>query len=219
MPLEQPLLNGLVLGQDSVLNAMYHGRIYWFWGDTSWPRYPLGNFHVPGATSRLPSDGGLAPEIGVDLKYFLDERGFAKPTAQLPGEGPTWLDGLTVLTDGSGRERMFARYAKIAKPMRVYEQGIVEFDDETRQFRPCLQIPLDAPLLPGGHPFVCVAQGVRYVHFPPLTRVRATVADFLDLDQYETFSAFKPAAEPIRCDGIAKLKAAFASRGKRTRCR
>src|SRR5215831_710468 len=50
----QPVLNGQVLGSDSVVNAVYHGKIYWFWGDTNRPSYPLGNFNVPGAVSLLP---------------------------------------------------------------------------------------------------------------------------------------------------------------------
>src|SRR5439155_8379043 len=47
-PLKEPLLNGQVLGSDSVLNAVYRGKIHWFWGDTNRPSYPLCNFHVPG---------------------------------------------------------------------------------------------------------------------------------------------------------------------------
>ena len=31
-PLQDPLLNGLVFGSDSVVNALYQGKIYWFWG-------------------------------------------------------------------------------------------------------------------------------------------------------------------------------------------
>src|SRR5262249_43175040 len=54
-PIREPLLNAQVLGSDSVQNAVYRGRLYWFWGDTARPSYPLGNFHVPGATSRLPA--------------------------------------------------------------------------------------------------------------------------------------------------------------------
>ena len=91
IPIKQPLLNGQVLGSDSVINAIYQGKVYWFWGDTNRPAYPLGNFHVPGATSLLPRDGGLDPRLGVNLDYFLDESGFAKQTARMPGDGPTWL--------------------------------------------------------------------------------------------------------------------------------
>src|SRR5262249_31410215 len=71
-PLKEPALNAQVLGSDSVVNAVYHGKLHWFWGDTLRPGYPLGNFHVPGAVSELPGKGGLAPEVGVDLAYFVD---------------------------------------------------------------------------------------------------------------------------------------------------
>ena len=201
VPIQHPLLNGLVLGQDSVLNVVYRGKIHWFWGDTNWPRYPLGNFHCPGATSLLPKDGGLDPDVGVDLEYFPDEKkgGFAKETANMPGHGPTWLDGLTVLTDASGKERLFARYVKVAKPMRVYETGLAEFNDDKKQFEQRLKIDLDAPLLPGGHPFKHKSNGTEYVYFPLLRRVPATAEDYLDLSKYETYSCFKQGS---RADSI-----------------
>jgi hypothetical protein len=46
VPLRHPLLNANVIGSDSVVNAVYRGKIHWFWGDTNRPGYPLGNFHV-----------------------------------------------------------------------------------------------------------------------------------------------------------------------------
>ena len=46
-------------------------------------------------------------------------RGSPKETARLPGDGPTWLNGLVVLRDGKG-ERLFAGYMKIeAAPRRL----------------------------------------------------------------------------------------------------
>ena len=86
-----------------MVNAVFQGKIHWFWGDTNRPDYPLGNFHVPGATSELPGQGGLDPDAGVNLSYFLDDKGFARPTAPLPGEGPTWISGLVVLPDRGAR--------------------------------------------------------------------------------------------------------------------
>src|SRR5438105_3879297 len=50
-PIKNPLINGLVSGQDSVMAIPYRGKIYWFWGDTNRPGYPLGNFGTSGATS------------------------------------------------------------------------------------------------------------------------------------------------------------------------
>ena len=98
-PLKQPLLNAQVVGSDSVVNAVYQGRIHWFWGDTNQVRYPLGLYHVPGAVSKLPADGGLDPARGVDLEYFTGENGFVRATAQMPGDGPD----LDLRSDGAAR--------------------------------------------------------------------------------------------------------------------
>lgn len=193
-PTERPLLNGLVFGSDSVVNAVYRGKIYWFWGDTNKPSYPLGNFHVPGATSALPDDGGLDPEIGVNLDYFIGKDGFAKPTAQMPGNGPTWIDGVVTVRDKDGREQLFAKYVKIKPPMVAYERGLIAFDDERQQFSNRLPIPLDAPLQPTGHPLQHVDDGIEYVYFGhpyPRIRVRATAEDFRDLSKYEAFTCLK----------------------------
>ena len=141
VPIREPLLNGQVLGPDSVLNAVYRDKVYWFWGDTNRPDYPLGNFHTPGAISELPGRGGLDPDAGVDLTYFLDDKGFARPTAPMPGDGPTWLSGLIVLRDRDGRERMFANYAKIRNMLEVYEQGLAEFRPDSQRFEKVAQFP------------------------------------------------------------------------------
>ena len=58
-PTSQPVLNAQVLGQDSVQTCAYRGKIYWFWGDTNKPAYPLGNFHMPGR--RRACRDGLDP--------------------------------------------------------------------------------------------------------------------------------------------------------------
>jgi len=195
-PIANPTLNGLVLGSDSVVNAVYRDHIFWFWGDTNRPGYPLGNFHVPGATSFLPEQGGLDPAQGVDLEYFVDEKtGFALPTAKMPGQGPTWINGLTVLTDAQGEERMFATYVKIRNSLEVYERGLVEFDPASNRFEQAVVFQLESPLYPTGHPFTHVDDGIEYVYFAdplPMVRVQATVEDFMDLDAYETFTCFAP---------------------------
>jgi len=197
VPTREPLLNALVFGQDSVINAVYHGQIYWFWGDTSRPSYPLGNFHVPGARSRLPADGGLDPKLGVDLEYFVDENGFARETAHMPGEGPTWIDGLTVLRGADGAERMFAAYAKIRTAMEVYERGLVEFDDREQRFTKVMQFAPDQLLYPRGHPFIRTADGAEYVYFAtpyPLVRVRATPEGLQRPESYEAFTCLREGA-------------------------
>ena len=191
-PIKRPLLNGLVFGSDSVVTAVYRGKLHWFWGDTNRPSYPLGNFHVPFATSLLPGGGGLDPGLGVNLTYAVGQNGFAKETAKMPGKGPTWIDGLVVLPDENRQSRLLAQYVKIKAPLAVYERGVVQFDDERQQFGHRAMFPKDAPLYPHGHPFLHRAgDGHEYVYFAggmPLVRVRANVAGYLDPTQYETYT-------------------------------
>ncbi len=198
VPIREPLLNGEVVGQDSVVNAVYRGKIYWFWGDTHRPDYPLGNFHVPGATSELPDHGGLDPGAGVNLTYFVDDRGFARPTAPMPGEGPTWISGLVVLKNKEGRERMFAVYAKVRKGLEVYERGLAEFNGQSNRFEKVQQFP-EASKYPGehadGHPFLLNDRGVDYVYYAspyPLVRVPADPDQLKTVGACEAFSCLKP---------------------------
>lgn len=192
VPLREPLLNTQVLGSDSVLSAVYQSRMYWFWGDTNRPGYPLGNFQTTGATSNLPGQGGLDPDLGVDLKYFADEKGFVRPMAPFPGDGPTWLGGLVVLRDNG--ERMFALTMKVRPPLTIYARGLAEWDASKQQFTPAASFKMDAPVYPGGHPFLRNDQGVDYVYFAepyPLIRVRASAEALKDLAQYEAFTCLR----------------------------
>jgi hypothetical protein len=198
VPIREPVLNGQVFGQDSVVNALYQGKIYWFWGDTNRPDYPLGNFHVPGAVSERPGQGGLEPEVGVNLTYFLDDRGFARPTAPMPGEGPTWISGLAVLRDRDGRERMFALYAKVRKVLEVYERGLAEFNSKTQRFEKAVQFPGSASYhgeYPDGHPFLYRDRGVQYLYYAnpyPLIRVPADPEQLKRIESCQAYSCLKP---------------------------
>ncbi len=107
-PLRNPVLNGQVVGQDSVFTCIYGGRLFWMWGDTARPAYPLGNFAMSGAFSDLPGKGGLDPAAGVDLEYLVGEDGFSRPIAPMKEPGLVWLDGLMTLKDNDGRERIVA---------------------------------------------------------------------------------------------------------------
>ena len=70
-PIDHPLFNANVKGQDSVQTAIYNGQIHWFWGDTLY-EVGFGNFRASGATSQLPGQGGLDPPVGVNLDYYVD---------------------------------------------------------------------------------------------------------------------------------------------------
>ncbi len=199
-PLQHPLLNAQVVGSDSVNTALFGGRLHWFWGDTNRASYPLGCFHVPGATSRLPADGGLAASLGVDLDYFTvadgsANDGFVADTARMPGDGPTWIDGLCVLRDSEQKERMFAKYVKVRKFLDVYQRGLVEFDPTRNRFEKVVEYDFQAPLYPLGHSFNTVEAGQQYIYFGnpyPLIRVRATPEALRDPSQYESFTCLAP---------------------------
>lgn len=191
VPLRAPVLNAQVVGSDSVNTSLFHGKVYWFWGDTNRAAYPLGTFHVSGAVSRLPSDAGLDPQRGIDLEYFTREDGFAASTAEMPGDGPTWIDGLCVLRDADRGERMFAKYVKVRKFLEVYERGLVEFNDKSQRFEKVVRFDFAAPLYPHGHSLARSVDGTDYIYFSnpfPLTRVAAQATALADPRQYEAFT-------------------------------
>ncbi len=191
VPIEHPLLNAQVAGSDSVNSIVFRGAVHWFWGDTNRPAYPLGMFHVPGAISQLPGQGGLDPLRGVNLKYFTRDDGFVAGTAEMPGDGPTWIDGVCVAKDADGRERMYAKYVKVRKFLEVYERGLLEFDPEKRRFEKVATFDFDASLYPLGHALPQAIDGVDYIYFGnpyPLVRVRATPEALRDPGAYEAFT-------------------------------
>jgi hypothetical protein len=112
----------------------------------------------------------------------------------MPGEGPTWIGGLVTLHDAGRRERLFATYVKVRKPMKVYQRGLVEFDLASEQFKKVLQFDDDAPIIPQGHPLRHVAGGVEYVYFAnpfPLVRFPADAEHLQDPSCYEAFTCLK----------------------------
>jgi len=201
VPLKEPVLNGQVMGQDSVDTCIYRGRLFWLWGDTSRPSYPLGHFAMAGAVSDLPGRGGLDPTVGVDLEYFVDDSGFSRPLCRLKERGLVWLDGLLTVEDDVGRERMVAKYARLKDLGTVLERGIVVFHDETDSFEPVVGCDPNSHALPSpnfGHAFRVTANGRPYCYFAqpfPLRvrmRVEATWADVIDPNRYEVLTASQP---------------------------
>lgn len=192
-PLQEPLLNGRVVGQDSVLNTIYQGKLFWVWGDTNQPSYPLGNYQAPGAVSDLPAQGGLDPAVGVNLRYFVDGKGFAKKLADMPGEGPTWITALVTLKE-DGRERLYCAYIKVKGSLTIYARGLAVFDDVKQQFRHVKTIDMKAPLFANGHAFQHRDGDRDYLYFAysyALVRVPATVADFTNPDAYEAYTCLQ----------------------------
>lgn len=184
-PIRQPLRNGLVFGQDSVVNALYRGRLFWFWGDTNRPGYPLGNFSVSGAVSALPADGGLLPDRGVDLEYFVGADGFARKMLELDEPGMVWIFGPMVVPH-EGRERLLVHYARMKSLGERLEHGIATFDDDGERFVKTVEFPPDTRLHPSGNP----VEAGGWFYFPspyPAVRVRARYEDIVDPQSYEAF--------------------------------
>jgi hypothetical protein len=190
------------MGQDSALAIPYRGKLYWFWGDTAGPSYALGNFGTSGATSEWPSQGGLDPNVGIDLSYFVDESGFSRPmlpSASFPGPGPKWIGGLKILSDEGGNERLVADYARIKDLGEAYERGVAIFSDKTDSFERLAQFDRHDPMFSscwGGHPVRINVSGIAYYYqgyTPPfLCRVRADMGHVKDPASYEGFSPLVP---------------------------
>ena len=197
-PVDVPLLNSQVVGQDSVQAAVYRGKAYFLWGDTSQLRYPLGNFSTTGATAPLPGKGGTDPSVGIVLTYFNDpESGFTKKMVPLPGKGMVWTDGLLTVKDESGRERMLAHASRMQDLGTRLERGLIEFDDASQVFKKIVDVPLDTRLAPGNHPFRATVDGQEYFYFPvpyPCVRVRADFKSVTDLSAYEAYTCLAEGA-------------------------
>ncbi len=201
VPLKEPLLNGQVMGQDTVEVAPYQGKIYWFFGDTNRPSYPLGQFATSGATSFLPSKGGLDPKAGVDLTYWVGDDGFSRPMIPIPhAAGPIWVGGVFTLRD-QGRERLFTNFAEIKGDQSTARDGLAEFNDEKSVFEPVATYPKGDSLHPEGHPFLADDNGQRYLYFQaaamgafPLVRCLPDVSHVTDSTHFESFTCLAPGA-------------------------
>jgi hypothetical protein len=130
-----PAVDEPIVGCDSVQNAFHNQRLYWFWGDTTIRRYPLGIFHASGATSEQKPPASLAPPLAWKFDYFRDENARPRGVAPMPGEGPTWLTGVASIPDQTGRPRLVASYMKVKPPLDVYRWGLAVWDEQQRQFR------------------------------------------------------------------------------------
>ncbi len=188
-PLAQPLLNGKVMGQDSTQRAIYKGKIYWFWGDTAWPAYPLGHFGMSGAVSDLPGEGGLDPSIGVNYRYFTDPKtDFARP--MVPGENLRWTDGHLVLKDPSGRERMVAKCETLKSLTERLGRKLIVYNDQKDAFDDLAPLDRDEPLCPTGHPIRHTDGGVEYFYFPAPYATLRVKADWQSVQTPSVFEGF-----------------------------
>lgn len=190
VPIHHPLLNGGVVGQDTVIATVYRDRLYWFWGDTERLGYPLGNFAASGATSELPGRGGLFPSIGVNLTYFTGDDGFVAPMCPGFGPGLHWIESVFVVPDDSGRERLMARVSSQKGLEPAYAWHLAVWNDEQHHFDSRVRWELHDGH-DSAHPFRATVAGTDYLFLYPNYRVPASWAAITNLARYESFSCLK----------------------------
>lgn len=199
-----------LLGCDSVQNAVHRGRMFWAWGDTNVPRYPLGLFHMTSATTAVRPLSSFEPPLKLPLDYFRDEEGRVRNVANLfPDDpGPTWISGYVSLPDAAGKERLVGCYSKIELPMKAYRVGLCVWNDGTANFE-SVEVLWDKKdggsepkLQPVGHPsFWTDAREKRWLLFGdpfPNIRLPATFEGWRDSKQWE---ALDPPRTLIGADG------------------
>jgi len=196
-------------GCDSVQNAVHRGRLFWAWGDTNMPNYPLGLFDMSSATTAINPLASLEPPLKLKFDYFTDDKGRQRGVAKMPGSGPTWVTAYVSLPDKTGTPRLVGSYVKIKPPMDAYESGLCVWNDETSQFD-LLRVlwtksdaaPKQTPM-PEGHPaFWKDAQGKEWVLFGnPLPTLRCP-ATFEAWQDEKTWEVLKPQETLVDADGV-----------------
>ncbi len=190
IPLPRPLLNGNVMGQDSVQVVPFQGRLFWIWGDTLRPQHPLGNFRSTGGWSDLPDSGGLDPSVGVHLDYFLKNGGDVAPMAAASGEGVVWLDGLMAVKEGEDGEVLVAHYSRRKSLTEELEHGIAVYRPVREEFVPTVVLGEEFRWQhPRGQ--AVLGDGDRYWYFAApfcTTRVKADLNSVLNPTTYEALA-------------------------------
>lgn len=194
-PIEKPVLNADVAGSDTIQCAKFQGKLLWMWQDTDQMKFILGNFKMTAATTSSPER--LDPERGMDFKYYtVDDvpTNFARAMVDIKinkeGNFPIWVDGLTVVQDMSGKERLIARFAASDSAMKPVEEGLVLWNEATEMLErlTTFQNPGSDTPAPGGHAIYVRDNGVRYVYYGRNMRVRADFDSAKDASNYEAFT-------------------------------
>ncbi len=201
-PLKQPVLNGQVMGQDTFIETVHKGKIYWFWGDTDGPADFNGS--ASGATSELPDSGGLDPSVGVDLTYFVDSTGFSKPMCPIRGPGLVWIDWLVTIPDGNGDEKLYGKFSRTKTLDEDYERGIAVFNDSLKLFEKVVRVDawLDK-VHSSGHPVRVRADGREYIYIIDRYGFERVIADSQHITNAASYEHFTCLATGAKFDSAA----------------
>jgi hypothetical protein len=146
---------------------------------------------MSGATSSLKPDGNA----GIDLAYFVNDKGFSRDMFPAKEEGPIWADAFMTMPDETGRERMICRFIRVRGLEARLEQGLGIFNDEKGILERWHKLDVNEEISPRGHPMRVKVDGVDHFYFLspyPNVRVKADIKSIRDKSQYETFTCLKP---------------------------
>jgi len=202
-----------ILGCDSVQIAFHNQKVHWAWGDTQLAGYPLGRFHMIGATTGPRPLRVFEPPIQLRFQYFVDDSGVPRNIGEMPGTGPTWINGFVSLKDQTGKSHLVGTYSKIKPPLTVYEIGLCKWDEVDERFvghrvlwQQSEQTP-NPPLTPQGHPsFTTDDHGHRWLLLGdpfPNFRCPATFEAWGDPNQWQSLT---PQAVVQSADGKQSIQ-------------
>ncbi|MBN2063192.1 MAG: hypothetical protein JW745_00205 [Sedimentisphaerales bacterium] len=196
VPLASPLISGKVFGQDTVSMTRYKGKLYWLWGDTDRPAYPLGNFKTTCATSELPDNGGLDPALGINLNYFTNSEGFAKEMFPTSEASLVWMNTSCSVNSDSG-ERLVSSYTFLNGSGVGFESGFALFNDPLSKYEKLVTFHEGHNIRPTGQ---CSRHnGYIYISYPyPTVRIPAELSAFQRPEEYEGFSCLATGTAYVR---------------------
>ncbi|ROV98333.1 hypothetical protein VMCG_07156 [Cytospora schulzeri] len=198
VPIDQPVLNAKVAGSDTIQCAKFKDKLLWMWQDTDQMKFQLGNFNMTGAFTELPDV--LNADQGLNFEYFTEDhkpnefvRKMVSINLEKQGPFPIWIDGLTVVPDDMGQERLIGHYYASGQTLGAcVERGLVVWNDKKHLFEKLAKFEgtgLGAgQLAPGGHTVYVHDDGISYAYYGKNVRVRATFTHASDPSQYEAFT-------------------------------
>ncbi len=199
LPCPVPNLMAEVMGQDSVQATPYKGKIFWLWGDTNNPQYPLGNYQTTCATTPLDQ----RPEQGLRYDYFMSAKEPTRLRHMYPHSeaGCVWLFGLLTVKDEQGSDALLAHYGRFMGLDQSKDHGICRFNDTSGVFEKVEELGSDNTwrFLRGNAVRATTAEGDYFYFAEPFlhTRVKATRQDIINPTSYEAL-AFDQATQLYR---------------------
>lgn len=193
VPLPRPNLNGDMIGHGAVQTAVYRGKIFWTWHDAVGLADPSVLPRVAGATSDLPTQGGLDPSLGIHFDYIgSSANGPAGQLFATTEPGIIRLDGLLTAKDGEGKEHLLAHYVRDGAEGKRLEHGIAEYNGIDHVFEPVTQLGEEFSWqCPRGHAVrIKVDSGEFFCFGDPflVTRVPVNYEDVLNPSKYEALA-------------------------------